>query len=112
MRPNRPAAGGYPDTTSPGGGALQPVLARFFSRHRTGMCPEACRPGHIDIPGPPSLPCYPGLQVLRHHRPMLRRIPGVPDLVGARAVSSSHRIARSTRTGRPRLVGPLRNGAQ
>ena len=43
------------DTTSPGGGALQAVLARSFSRHRAEVCPEARTPGHIGIPGPPSL---------------------------------------------------------
>ena len=55
MRPNRPGARGCPDPTSPGGGALQAVLARSFSRHRAEVCPEARTPGHIDIPGPPSL---------------------------------------------------------
>ena len=55
MRPNRRGAQGCPDTTSPGGGALQAVVARSFSRHRAEVCPEAHTPGHIGIPGPPSL---------------------------------------------------------
>ena len=55
MRPIRPAAGGCPDTTSPGGGALQAVLARIFSRHWAEMCPEARRPGRSGLPGPRSL---------------------------------------------------------
>ena len=56
MTPDRAMARGCPDTTLPGGGALQAVLVQFFSRHRTEMGPEARRPGHSGLPGPASNP--------------------------------------------------------
>ena len=52
MRPTRRGAPGCPDTTSPGGGALQAVVARSFSQHRAEVLPEARTPGYIGIPGP------------------------------------------------------------
>ena len=44
MRPNRLGAQGCPDSTSPGGGALQAVLSRSFSRHRAEARAKASVP--------------------------------------------------------------------
>ena len=105
LRPNRRGAQGCPDTTSPGGGALQAVLARSFSRHRAEVCPEAPTPGHIGILGPPSLSrvaqvgCPPP-------SPAGCRVGHAcgPAVVGSRAVSGSNQMAPNTRTRRSGLI--------
>ena len=100
MRTNRPRAPGCPDTTSPGGGALQAVLVRSFSRHRAEVFPETRTPGHIGIPGPTSLSGRPGrLSSAITGRCRVVHACG-PAVVGSRAVSGSNQMAPSTRTSR------------
>ena len=56
MRPNRRGAQGCPDTTSPGGGALQTVLARSFSWHPGRTCaPKLADRAISAFPALPSL---------------------------------------------------------
>ena len=105
MRPYRPGARGCSDTIWPGGGALQAVLARFFSRHRAEVCPEARRPGDIPIPAPPSLSRV--AQVGCPPRPpadVASDSPAFRPAAFQELPPGSNQMARSTRTRRSGLI--------
>ena len=111
MRPDRAVARGCSGTTLPGAGALQAVLAQYSPGAGPKCALKARTRGHIGIAGSPSLSrasqagSPPPPPTAACGTPRRSEQPGA-------AASRLQRLAPSPRTGRLRIVGALRNGAQ